>query len=101
MNNLPDRLLEPDDVNNNNNKMNELTKIMILLFNIQTKFNNEVYKKLHSSIEIVNKTDTKKTDVNTILLTELNNKIDKYLFYSSIGIGLSLGTLCYVTIFRT
>lgn len=100
MNNLPDRLLEPDDVNNNNNKMNELTKIMILLFNIQTKFNNDVYKKLYSR-EIVKKIDTKKTDVNTILLTELNNKIDKYLFYSSIGIGLSLGTLCYVTIFRT
>jgi hypothetical protein len=100
MNNLPDRLLEPDDVNNNSNKMNELTKIMILLFNIQTKFNNDVYKKLHPR-EIVNKIDTKKTDINTILLIELNNKIDKYLFYSSIGIGLSLGTLCYVTIFRT
>jgi hypothetical protein len=98
MNNSSDRLLEPDDVNNNNNnKMNELTKIMILLFNIQTKFNNEVYKKLYPLIEI----DSKKTDINTILLTELNNKIDKYLFYSSIGIGLSLGTLCYVTIFRT
>ena len=100
MDNLPDRLLEPDDINNNNNKINELIKIMILLFNIQTKFNNDVYKKLHSR-EIVNKTDTKKPDINTILLTNLNNKIDNYLFYSSIGIGLSLGTLCYVTIFRT
>ena len=103
------KLVEPDDININKTK--DLSEIInnhinnsVLLFKLQTKFNEDIYKKIDSKLEINSNIE------NNILLTiidklldkhislpEINNKIDDYFFYNSIFSGISLiliGIIC-------
>lgn len=96
-------IIEPDD-ENINDKL-EMKKILdnhikntVLLFNFQSKFNNEIDKKLG----IVNSNNTEyklisklldKTLNNHILLLNINNKLNTHVFYNYVLIGISVATL--------
>lgn len=95
-------IIDPDDENINEKK--ELNKILdnhikntVLLFNLQSKFNNEINQKLETSkINSDNKLIIKlldKTLNNHILLSNINNKIDNNISYNSLFFGIGLITL--------
>ena len=99
-------IIEPEEENINEKK--ELNKILdnhikniVLLFNLQSKFNNEINQKLETSkVNSDNKLIVKlldKTLNNHILLINLSNKIDNHIFYNtlffSIGV-ITFGVIC-------
>jgi hypothetical protein len=114
-------LIEPND--DSIAKTKELTEIInnhinnsVLLFNLQTKFNDNIYKKIEASIKEANNKLESNISVNSdsklllniidklidnySILPEINNKIDDYFLYNSIFIGLSMMTVAVICIIR-
>jgi hypothetical protein len=103
-------LLEPEQDETNINKTKDLTDIInnhinnsVLLFNLQTKFNNEIYKKLETKEILEEKSDNNlilklldKTLNNHILLLSLNDKINDYLLFSTVFMGIGFISIGYV-----
>jgi len=84
-----DNLIEPDDSNvniqkNTDNVINNYIKTSSLLFNLQTKYNNEISKKVDMSSY---------NNLTNLLILNLSEKIDNFMLFN----GLLLGT-CIVTI---
>ena len=82
-------LIEPDDINVNKikgdeDKFKDYIKNSILLFNLQTKFNNKIKEGIDSIPE------NKLTVDIYLLLIKLNNKIDNYIFYSNLFTGIGI-----------
>ena len=94
-------LSEPDNMNETNTNeanTNNLKEIInnhitnsVSLFNIQTKFNNEVINKLNTF-------DDKYQNYN--LLSEINNKLDNYIFCNYLFIGLTIFTIGFIKIIK-
>ena len=101
-------IIEPDDENINENL--EIKKILdnhikntVLLFNFQSKFNNEINKKLgtvnsnNNEYKLISKL-LDKTLNNHILLLNINNKLNTHVFYNYVFMGISvaaLGLICF------
>jgi len=81
-------LLEPIEDENDNKNINN-NKIL-LLFETQNKFNNEINKKIK---KITNTNDTNLLiNINNNLLSEINKKIDNAILFFGISI-ISFGIL--------
>ena len=103
-------LLEPEQDETNINKTKDLTNIInnhinnsVLLFNLQKKFNDEIYKKLEIKNKLHIKSDSKlilklldKTFDNHILLLNLNDKINDYLLFSTVFMGIGFISIGYM-----
>jgi hypothetical protein len=75
----------------------------MLLFNLQKKFNNEIYKKLETKDILEEKLDNNlilrlldKTLNNHILLLSLHDKINDYLLFSTVFMGIGFISIGYV-----
>jgi hypothetical protein len=99
------KLLEPDDTNMNKTKdLTEIINNSILLFKLQTKFNDDISKKIDSKLEINSNLEDNillkiidKLLDKHVILPEINNKIDDYFLYNSIFSGISIiliGVIC-------
>jgi hypothetical protein len=103
-------LLEPEQDETNINKTKDLSNIInnhinnsVLLFNLQKKFNDEIYKKLETKDMSNEKSDNRlilklldKTLNNHILLLTLNDKINDYLLFSTVFMGIGFISIGYV-----
>ena len=99
-------IIEPDD--DNINEKVEIKKILdnhikntVLLFNFQSKFNNEINKKLGTVNNSNVNTEYKlldKTLNNHILLLNINNKLNTHVFFNYIFMGISVIALGIIII---
>lgn len=84
-----DKLIEPDDSNvniqkNTDNIINNYIKTSSLLFNLQTKYNNEISKKVDMSSY---------NSLTHLLILNLSEKIDNFMLYNGLLLGTSIITI--------
>ena len=105
---LDEKLLDPENDEMNQVITNHIND-SILLFNLQNKFNNYINTKIENKLntnisnslsESDNELIIRLLNTNQILLIKLNYKIDEYLFYNSLCMGLGIGILGLFYIYR-
>lgn len=84
-----DKLIEPDDSNvniqkNTDNIINNYIRTSSLLFNLQTKYNNEISKKVDMSSY---------NSLTHLLILNLSEKIDNFMLYNGLLLGTSIITI--------